>query len=187
MEDKFLSAHGFGTYVTCKPNRLVLTRPGVWHSINRVDDDAGDHCRASVVGFFKEGDELMPFYRLSPNKRLNSIKTGQFPRIFTFDGWKHERQFIDEWKGEGSRYEKVSTATKLLTSGVSTRKIGRIMKHSWNSVRSWVGKEGFSLVRRQLTHVDVEYSSLWGSHEPVDEHRVLHESKLVGGPPRRFY
>ena len=55
MEDKFLSAHGFGTYVTCKPNRLVLTRPGVWHSINRVDDDAGDHCRASVVGFFKEG------------------------------------------------------------------------------------------------------------------------------------
>ena len=96
------------------------------------------------AGELKEGDELMPFYRLSPNKRLNSIKTGQFPRIFTFDGWKHERQFIDEWKGEGSRYEKVSTATKLLTSGVSTRKIGRIMKHSWNSVRSWVGKEGFS-------------------------------------------
>jgi len=54
-EDRFLSTYGMGTYITCKPNRLVLTRAGVWHSINRVDDDAGDHCRASVVGFFKEG------------------------------------------------------------------------------------------------------------------------------------
>jgi len=52
-EDKFLSLHGMGTYITAKPNRLVVTRPGVWHSINRVDDDAGDHCRATIVGFFK--------------------------------------------------------------------------------------------------------------------------------------
>lgn len=52
-EDRFLSAYGTGTYITCKPNRLVLTRAGVWHAINRVDEDAGDHCRASVVGFFK--------------------------------------------------------------------------------------------------------------------------------------
>jgi len=55
QEDKFLEFYGTGTYVTCKPNRLVLTRGGVWHSINRVDEDAGDHCRASVVGFFKDG------------------------------------------------------------------------------------------------------------------------------------
>lgn len=52
-EDRFLATYGVGTYITCKPNRLVLTRPGVWHSINRVDADAGDHCRASVVGFFR--------------------------------------------------------------------------------------------------------------------------------------
>lgn len=54
-EDRFLATYGVGTYITCKPNRLVLTRAGVWHSINRVDADAGDHCRASVVGFFKGG------------------------------------------------------------------------------------------------------------------------------------
>ncbi len=54
FEDKFLEVFGCGTYITCKPNRLVLTRPGVWHSINRVDPDAGDHCRTTVVGFFKE-------------------------------------------------------------------------------------------------------------------------------------
>ena len=53
-EDKFLAHLGTGTYITCKPNRLVLTKPGVWHSINRVDDDAGDHCRTTVVGFFKQ-------------------------------------------------------------------------------------------------------------------------------------
>jgi hypothetical protein len=53
-EDCFLGHFGLGTYITAKPNRLVITRPGVWHSINRVDDDAGDHCRATVVGFFKE-------------------------------------------------------------------------------------------------------------------------------------
>jgi hypothetical protein len=52
-EDRFLATFGIGTYITCKPNRLVLTRGGVWHSINRVDADAGDHCRAAVVGFFK--------------------------------------------------------------------------------------------------------------------------------------
>lgn len=52
-EDRFLEKFGVGTYVTCKPNRLVLTKGGVWHSINRVDADAGDHCRVSVVGFFK--------------------------------------------------------------------------------------------------------------------------------------
>lgn len=53
VEDKFLEVHGMGVYITCKPNRLVLTRPGVWHAINRVDADAGDHCRATVVGFFR--------------------------------------------------------------------------------------------------------------------------------------
>lgn len=52
-EDNFLATYGLGTYITCKPNRLVLTRAGVWHAINRVDADAGDHCRASVVGFFR--------------------------------------------------------------------------------------------------------------------------------------
>jgi hypothetical protein len=52
FEDKFLETYGFGQYITCKPNRIVLTKKGVWHSINRVDKDAGDHCRASYVGFF---------------------------------------------------------------------------------------------------------------------------------------
>jgi hypothetical protein len=116
-------------------NRFVVTRDHRILTREQKWVEAGD---------LKKGDELMPFYRMQPNKRLNALKTGQFPRIFTFDGWKHERQFIDEWKGESERYEKVGLATRLLASGFSTRKVGRIMKHSWNSVRAWIGREGFN-------------------------------------------
>jgi hypothetical protein len=116
-----------GSRFVVTPDHRILTRDQRW--VN-----AGD---------LKKGDELMPFYRMSPNRELNKLRTGQFPRIFTFDGWKHERQFIDEWKGEGERYEKVSQAARLLAAGVPTKKVQRIMKHSWNSVRAWIGKEGF--------------------------------------------
>jgi hypothetical protein len=116
-------------------SRFVVTRD---HRILLRDQ------RWVAAGELKKGDELMPFYRLSPNKKLNKLKVGQFPRVFTFDGWKHERQFIDEWRGDGERYEKVGLATRLLASGFSTRKVGSIMKHSWNSVRCWIGREGFN-------------------------------------------
>jgi len=56
FEDKFLETYGYGQYITCKPNRMVLTRNGIWHSVNRVDSDAGDHCRASFVGFFTKNN-----------------------------------------------------------------------------------------------------------------------------------
>lgn len=52
FEDKLLEYYGYGQYITCKPNRLVLTKGGVWHSINRVDKDAGDNVRMSIVAFF---------------------------------------------------------------------------------------------------------------------------------------
>jgi hypothetical protein len=52
FEDKFLEYYGYGQYITCKPNRLVITKGGVWHSINRVDKDAGDHVRTSIVCFY---------------------------------------------------------------------------------------------------------------------------------------
>lgn len=51
-EDHFINIYGMGHFISPKPNRLVLMAPGVYHSINRVDPDAGDHLRASVVGFY---------------------------------------------------------------------------------------------------------------------------------------
>ena len=50
--DRILSVAGFGYYFEPKPNRLVATRAGVWHSINRVDENAGDNLRFSIVAFF---------------------------------------------------------------------------------------------------------------------------------------
>jgi hypothetical protein len=47
-----LDHFGMGTYVAPLPNRLVITSGSAWHSVNRVDQAAGDHMRCSVVAFF---------------------------------------------------------------------------------------------------------------------------------------
>jgi hypothetical protein len=95
------------------------------------------------AGDLEVGDELMPFYRMDPNRSLNKFKTRQFPRIFTFDGWKHERQFIEEWRDGKEKYKRVNTASRLVASGTPTKTVGKMMKHSWKSISSWLGKEGF--------------------------------------------
>jgi hypothetical protein len=117
-----------GSRFVVTPDHRILTRDQRW-------------VRAEEL---RKGDELMPFYRMTPNREINRLSTAQFPRIFTFEGWKHERQFIDEWKGEGAKYERVSKASRLISAGVSSRSIQRIMKNSWNSVKAWIGKEGFT-------------------------------------------
>jgi hypothetical protein len=43
---------GFGTYITPKPNRLVLISAAVAHRICRVDERASGNPRVSVAGFF---------------------------------------------------------------------------------------------------------------------------------------
>jgi len=53
-KDRFLNIWSAGNYVSPKPNRMILTPAGVWHSINRIDDNAGDNCRCSIVCFFKK-------------------------------------------------------------------------------------------------------------------------------------
>jgi len=47
-----LNKYGMGTYVSPLPNRMVFTSGSVWHSINRVDQAAGDKVRCSIVAFF---------------------------------------------------------------------------------------------------------------------------------------
>jgi hypothetical protein len=52
-EDRFMLSMGVGHYIMPKPNRAVITKAGTWHSINRIDSDAGDNLRCSIVAFFK--------------------------------------------------------------------------------------------------------------------------------------
>ncbi|HVE13640.1 MAG TPA: proline hydroxylase [Elusimicrobiota bacterium] len=43
---------GLGSYVSPKPNRIVLIGRGISHAIKKTEADAGDRVRASVTGFF---------------------------------------------------------------------------------------------------------------------------------------
>lgn len=116
-----------GESFTVTRDHRILTRDQEWV-------EAGD---------LEEGQELMPFYRMEPNRLINRLKTRQFPRIFTFDGWKHERQFIDEWRGT-EKYTTVSEASRLIASGASCKTVETMMKHSWKSIDSWIKREGFN-------------------------------------------
>ena len=95
------------------------------------------------AGDLEVGSELMPFYRMTPNRNYNKFKIKQFPRIFTFNGWKHERQFIDEWRDGSEKYNKLNEANRLIAAGASCRTVEKMMKHTWKSIDSWIKKEGF--------------------------------------------
>lgn len=105
----------------------------------------GEWCQAGDLPY---GAELMPFYKLKSNRLLNNLKSSQFPRIYTHkDGWKHERQFIDEWKSgkQTKKQAKIIEAVKLIGAGVPCQKIAQLMNHAWFTINSWIKKEGFTL------------------------------------------
>jgi hypothetical protein len=95
------------------------------------------------AGELARGSELMPFYRLDPNREINQIKTNQFPRVFTFDGWKHERQFIDEWRDGKGNYGRLGEACRLLSAGASIRDTEKMMGLSWKTIDLLIKKNGF--------------------------------------------
>jgi hypothetical protein len=59
-EDEYILEYGMGQWISPKPNRCVLMAPGVYHAINRVDADAGDHARVSIVGFLMKNKKPIP-------------------------------------------------------------------------------------------------------------------------------
>ena len=46
-----------GTFISPKPNRLVLINKNVVHGITRVDKDAGENVRLTLTGFFNFFDK----------------------------------------------------------------------------------------------------------------------------------
>ena len=103
------------------------------------------------AGDLKQKSELMPFYRVRVRHGLNFGKTNQFPRIFTFaDGWKHERQFVDEWRlGDKAKSDPtLKTILKCLSEGLDLEQtkevIGNGRKIHWSFVESTLRKNGFS-------------------------------------------
>lgn len=51
-KQKNLIDYGIGTFISPKPNRLVLIGKNVVHGITRVDKDAGENVRLTLTGFF---------------------------------------------------------------------------------------------------------------------------------------
>ena len=116
-----------GSSFIVTPDHRILTRGQEWIH----------------AGELSKGSELMPFYRLDPNRDLNKSKGNQFPRVFTLDGWKHERQFLEEWRGDGDEYGRLGEACRLLASGCSSRKAEKIMRLSWKTIELLIKKNGF--------------------------------------------
>lgn len=50
-ESAYAEQNGYGMWISPKPNRCILLAPGVVHSVNRVDADAGAAQRCVVIGF----------------------------------------------------------------------------------------------------------------------------------------
>jgi hypothetical protein len=120
-----------GTSFVATPDHRILLRSGEWR----------------VAGDLNPDDELMPFYRLPAQQRLTGLKHNQFARVFTFnDGWKHERQFIDEWKISRRipKYERLNKAIRLICEGLTANQICQLMELTWKPVKNILTKEGFT-------------------------------------------
>lgn len=119
------------TEFTCTTDQKILNKKNEWVEAKKL----------------KYGDELMPFYRVPPNKMLNPLKVKQFPRIFTFkDGWKHERQFIDEWNTGKTKpfLEKVNRICRAIASDLKLTRALKLTKHNYQNSEKWLAKEGFT-------------------------------------------
>jgi intein/homing endonuclease len=140
-----------GERIKLTPDHRILLHSGRW----------------IPAGELKEGDELMPFYRLRPFK--SGCKSNQFPRIYTHvDGWKHERQFVDEWRlnKKLDRYMRLTQAMRRIRAGLTFKEIAESMKCDWDTVISTLIREGFTFK---------EVKQLYKRHE--DRRRVIGISK----------
>jgi hypothetical protein len=99
------------------------------------------------AGDLKEGDFLMPFYRVNPRVGEDQPKTRQFPRIFTNrKGWVNERQFVDEWKTgrDDPFYEKGNKFCRMLVEGLTVRQIYGGGHGDFETIKRHMEKCGFS-------------------------------------------
>jgi hypothetical protein len=140
-----------GTSFSCTTDHRVLLRTGEWVEAGKLN----------------EGDELMPFYRLKAEQRLTQTKSNQYARIFTLkDGWKTERQFIDEWKfnKKNDAQARLSQIIRYITGGLDTKQISALMKRAWSTIDEFLENQGFSYTelkvmenkfkdRRRVVHI----------------------------------
>lgn len=97
------------------------------------------------VDELKIGENLTPFYRVSPNEFLNKEQNNQFPRVFTFkDGWKTERRFINEWRTGRTlvSYDKIDEIKKLVGEGYTLKQLEKAFQTDHHKIRAELIKDG---------------------------------------------
>ena len=120
----------------------------------------------------KFGDHLLAFNKVKPNIHFNgNLKRKQFPRIYTHrDGWKHERQFIDEWRTgkveENDKYQYM--VNRLLTEGTTVKETCRIIKHDKEVLRARLKREGYSLKELRVLGKIKDYRRIIGIEPWLD-------------------
>jgi hypothetical protein len=120
-----------GGKLECTEDHKVLLRTGEWIQ-------AGD---------IKVGDDLMPFYREKPDTEHNSLISGQFPRVFTFNnGWVTERQLVDEWRAGKSiqKYERINFYARLINQGLNMDQMLSMIDETWVTVKERLKRFGFT-------------------------------------------
>lgn len=121
-----------GKEIECTPDHRILMRDGTW----------------KCAGDIKEGDLIMPFYRMPVNQHLTDLPTKQFPRIFTFGkGWIHERHFVDDWRlGKSDpKLDKIAYYGRMLGQDLNMNQIAQQAGCDWKTVKNRLKAEGFSV------------------------------------------
>jgi len=52
IHDAVIAANGLGTYISPRPNRMVVLGDNVPHKVNKVQVEAGENIRCTISGFF---------------------------------------------------------------------------------------------------------------------------------------
>lgn len=121
-----------GKDIECTPDHKILMRDGTW----KLADD------------IKNGDILMPFYRLPPNQHLTNLPSKQYPRIWSHNhGWMHERQFVDEWRTgkKLDKFEKINSYGRMLANKMTMNQIAEMANCDWKTVKNRLRSEGFTV------------------------------------------
>ncbi|MHA2427804.1 MAG: portal protein [Candidatus Hermodarchaeia archaeon] len=129
-----------GTQLVATDDHRVLMLDGTWMEMGGIQVD----------------DKFKAFHKVDADRRHNKLSKNVFSRIFTYqDGWKSERQFIDEWRtGEVThRQANVNKVARMLEDGASVGEIEKATNVKWSHHKKRMEEAGFTLAEhRQLSH-----------------------------------
>jgi hypothetical protein len=120
-----------GTDFVCTDDHKVLLRNGEW----------------KPAGELETNDYLMPFYRTRAEQRYSNQRKNQFARVWTLkDGWKTERQFLDEWRSgkQDEQDEQLYKVNRMICQGLNTRQISEMTGRDHSTMYGFMGSKGFS-------------------------------------------